>query len=138
MLSQTSIEREAAPFALGGFSAVYKATFDGSPVVMKILKVAPQTGQERLCRVSNGICIRGSKQSLILCPQLLAKEVVGWKWLRHDNILPFLGVLLEPPLISIVSRRMEHGCIMNFIRLHPTFNRLQLVSKGRDLFLPLH
>ena len=66
-----------------------------------------------------------------LGPQLLVKEVVGWKWLRHDNILPFLGVSLESPLLSIISDRMENGSIMNFIKLHPNFNRLLLVSEGK-------
>jgi len=64
-------------------------------------------------------------------PQLLVKEVVGWKWLRHNNVLPFLGVSLEPPLLSIISDRMENGTIMDFIKLHPDFNRLHLVSEGR-------
>ena len=68
-----------------------------------------------------------------LDPQLLVDEVVGWKWLQHENILPFLGILLEPPLFSIISDQMENGTIMDFIKLHPTFNRLHLVSQGYHL-----
>lgn len=68
--------------------------------------------------------------------KLLVKEVVGWKWLRHDNILPFVGVMLIPPLISIVSEQMKNGNIVDFVRSHPKYNRLRLVS-GRSVAAPL-
>ncbi|KAF9648290.1 kinase-like protein [Thelephora ganbajun] len=75
---------------------------------MKVLKVTDQTDLEKLRR-------------------LLVKEVVGWKWLRHENILPFLGVLSKPPSFSIVSERMDNENIMNFVRARPNFNRLCLL-----------
>ena len=70
------------------------------------------------------------KWLLTLDPKLLVEEVVGWKWLQHENILPFVGVMLAPPLFSIVSERMENGNIMNFVKTHPDHNRLRLVSSG--------
>ena len=130
MLPPTSIECEDTPFAAGGFSDVYKATFNGAPVVMKTLRVNAQIDQEKLYKVSR-LRPKAPKPSLTLDPQLLVREVVGWRWLRHENILPFLGVSLEPPLFSIISDRMESGSIMNFIRRQPNFNRLHLVSEGR-------
>ncbi|KAF9647849.1 kinase-like protein, partial [Thelephora ganbajun] len=54
----------------------------------------------------------------------LAREVVGWKWLRHENILPFVGVT---PELAIVSDLMEHGNIMEFTKNHPRHNRLHLL-----------
>lgn len=72
---------------------------------------------------------------LTLDPKLLAKEVVGWKWLRHENILPFVGVMFTPPLISIVSARMENGNIMDFIKANQKYNRLRLVREESYLFL---
>jgi len=57
--------------------------------------------------------------------KLLAREVVGWKWLQHENILPFVGVT---PEFAIVSDFMEDGNIMRFIANHPRHNRLDLVS----------
>ena len=56
------------------------------------------------------------------------KEVVGWKWLQHKNILPFVGVTLASPVVSIISERMENGSIMEFIAIYPEYNRLDLVS----------
>lgn len=67
---------------------------------------------------------------ILLDPKLLVKEVIGWKWLQHENILPFIGVTLTPPLFSIVSERMENGNIVDFIKARPDHNRLRLVSSG--------
>jgi len=64
-------------------------------------------------------------------PELLAKEVVGWKWIQHENILPFVGVTFAPPPVSIVSELMDNGNIMEFIKINQKYNRLRLVSKGR-------
>ena len=64
--------------------------------------------------------------------KLLAREVVGWKWLRHENILPFVGVT---PELAIVSDLMERGNIMEFIENHPRHNRFHLVSNpGHAIF----
>jgi len=60
--------------------------------------------------------------------QRFAKEVVGWKWLRHENILPFVGVASIPPPFSMVSVWMENGNIMGFIRATPEQNPFGLVS----------
>ena len=67
------------------------------------------------------------KESLISKPKVLAREVVGWKWLQHENILPFVGVT---PSLAIVSDFMENGNIMEFIAKNPHHNRLYLVSNS--------
>jgi len=107
---------------------VYDATFRECSVAVKILKVTNQTDQKKLYRVSS-LRPNVSRWLLIPGPQLFVEEVVGWKWLRHENILPFVGVLLKPPLFSIISERMENGNIIDFIGAHPNFNRLPLVSE---------
>ena len=67
----------------------------------------------------------------------MVEEVVGWKWLHHENILPFIGVTLAPPLFSVISEWMENGDITHFTRAHPDHNRLRLVSKrGIPTILP--
>lgn len=123
-------ERATAPFATGGFSEVYEATLDGRRVAVKVLNVNTET-IKGVRRVGCLAPLLPAKKSLTFTDKLLVKEVVGWKWLRHENILPFVGVSLEPPLFSIISERMENGNIMNFIKVHPNYNRLRLVSEGR-------
>lgn len=135
MLTPTFDECGTTPFATGGFSEVYEATLEGRRVVVKVLKI-PNTETIDSVRKVGGPPLFLSKWSLTSGPKLFVKEVVGWKWHRHENILPFVGVSSKPPLFSIVSERMENGNIMNFIKEYPNHNRLRLVSKGRAYILP--
>ena len=136
MLTPTFDERGTTPFATGGFSDVYEATFGGRRVAVKVLNVDTET-VKRVRRVSR-LFLLPSEEPLTLCHKLLVREVVGWKWLRHENILPFVGVSLKPPPFSIISERMENGNIMNFIKVHPNHNRLRLVSERMGRNLPSH
>jgi predicted unusual protein kinase regulating ubiquinone biosynthesis (AarF/ABC1/UbiB family) len=60
MLGPTFDERGAEPFAAGGFSDVYEATFNGRLVAIKTLKVTTTTDPEKLHRVS-GLVPKTSK-----------------------------------------------------------------------------
>jgi serine/threonine protein kinase len=48
-----------------------------------------------------------------------------WKRIQHPNIVPFLGVTVDPP--QLVSDWMEHGDLMDFLKKFPETNRLGLV-----------
>ena len=119
---------ESAPFARGGFSDVYKATCNGKAVVVKALRI-DILGEEQRARMV-WIPSPAWLRSLVIPSQSLAKEVVGWKWLRHDNILPFLGVTSIPRPSCIVSPWMRNGNIMTFLKNHPEYNPFSLVSVG--------
>ena len=130
MLGPTFDKRGVEPFAAGGFSNVYEATLNGPLVAIKTLKLSTATDLRKAHRVSD---LTPETLHYLLTPQnhkLLVKEVVGWKWLQHENILPFIGVTLTSPLFSIVSERMENGNITDFVKAHPDHNRLHLVSGG--------
>ena len=129
-------KRESKPLAMGGFSDVYEAALDGRPVAVKVLRI-PNTETVESVRKVGSMLLPPLNGSLTLGPKLFVREVVGWKWLRHENILPFVGVLSKPPLFSIISERMENGNIRNFIKVRPNHNRLHLVSKGR-VHVPHH
>ena len=58
VLPPTSLKSENTPFAGGGFGDVYKATFNGSPVVIKTLKVRAQIDLKKLHGVT-GLNFKG-------------------------------------------------------------------------------
>ena len=51
-----------------------------------------------------------------------------WRHLRHPNILPLLGVDLEPRRLSMISEWMDQGNINEYVKEQEGVNRLQLVS----------
>ena len=137
MLIPTFDEPRPKPFAGGGFSEVYEATLGGRRVAVKALRIPGAKSIETVQKVG---CLLFPPPKVPFTPgcKLLVKEVVGWKWVRHENILPFVGVSLKPPPFSIVSERMENGNIMNFIKAHPNYNRPGLVSEGKTSTLLLY
>ena len=58
---------------------------------------------------------------------------MGWKWLRHDNVLSFVGVASIPSPFSVVSAWMENGNIMTFMKATPDQNPFSLVSTSRSV-----
>ena len=122
---------EPQPFTSGGFTSVFKAMYKGQPVVVKAL------GNVSVDELEDGHEVSGPSPDKTVDftdvpSQRFAKEAVGWKWLRHENILPFLGVTSNPPPFSMVSPWMENGDIMSFIEATPNQNPFSLV--GTSLF----
>ena len=135
VLPQDSVKLEATPFDSGGYSSVFRATFKGRVIVIKVLNVTAQVERKRLHSVS-ALDLKTPKRSLMPWPQHLVKEVIGWKWLRHQNILPFVGVMFTPSTpISIASELMENGNIMDFVRKNRDYNRVDLVSEVEVMLL---
>ena len=50
-----------------------------------------------------------------------------WKHLSHPNIVPFMGVTLEP--LQLVSEWMPGGELRSYLRENPRTNPVYLVSK---------
>ncbi|KAF9789475.1 kinase-like domain-containing protein [Thelephora terrestris] len=95
VLLDEALKTEIHPFSSGGFSDVYKGTYDGR--------------------------------------QILFWEVVPWKRLIHPNIVPFIGVKIDPP--QIASELMPHGNLTTYIKSNPQKDRVSLlvdITNGLD------
>ena len=66
--------------------------------------------------------------SLIRTRQYLLKEIRIWAELKHQNILPFLGFIIEGESPSLISEWMENGTALNYVKEHPEYDVLELVS----------
>jgi len=60
--------------------------------------------------------------------QEFRREVIAWRHLRHPNILPLIGVNLEPERLAMISEWMGHGNITEFVEKNEGINRVLLVS----------
>ena len=58
--------------------------------------------------------------------QDFCKEVVTWKYLDHPNVLPLLGVTIEP--LQLVSNWVSGGSMQEYIEKHPDADRRRLVG----------
>ena len=59
-------------------------------------------------------------------PQTFRQVTVVWKHLTHPNIVPLLGVTIDPP--QLISDRMPGGNLTEYIADHPDTDRIGLVS----------
>ena len=57
-----------------------------------------------------------------------------WKRLTHPNILPLLGVTIDPP--QLVSEWMPGGDLQEYIKRDADANRLELVGVPSVVFTP--
>ena len=59
-------------------------------------------------------------------PQAFHQMAVVRKHMKHPNIVPLLGVTLDPP--QLISDHMPDGSLTEYIKSHPDADRISLVS----------
>ena len=58
--------------------------------------------------------------------QAFCKEAVIWKYLKHPNVLPLLGVTTTPP--QLISKWVCGGNLLGYVKKHPDVDPLRLVG----------
>ena len=53
---------------------------------------------------------------------------MGWKYISHPNVLPFLGISESLFWFSIITPWLPNGNIVQYTKNDPWVDRLQLVS----------
>ena len=114
------------PIGRGATANVWEGTCNGKKVSIERLK-APLNDDKTLKKVRSWC---GMSSSLLLkhlwAPQSFFREAVIWKRLTHPNIVPFIGVTINP--LQIVSEWMPNGTLAEFVQEKPDVNRISLVS----------
>ena len=63
---------------------------------------------------------------------------MAWKGLRHQNLLPLLGVTMTENRLVIASEWMVKGNVRDFLEKDASADRLELVrSRSRSLSLTM-
>ncbi|KAF7377305.1 Protein kinase domain-containing protein [Mycena sanguinolenta] len=81
----------------GSFSDVYKGSFRGQSVAVKVMRVF-------------------DKMDITVAVQNFGQEAVIWRQLSHPNLLPFFGLYYLDERPCLVSPWMENGDIRTFLR----------------------
>ena len=129
----TEVTVEDAPDKVGFYSDILRGQLDGRKVFVKVFRgdCGYTKFTEDIKRVRNRGPIR-SEHTEPDINQSLSRELVAWKHVTHENVVPFLGVSLEVPRwrnnLSIISDVAQHGNIVEYISKNKEVNRLKLVS----------
>jgi len=67
-------------------------------------------------------------------PQIFCKEVLILARLTHTNIVPLLGVTINPP--QLISKWMAGGQLPEYVEKHPSADILRLVGVPPLMFIP--
>ena len=54
-----------------------------------------------------------------------------WKRLKHQNIVPFIGVTQSP--LQFISEWMPNGSLIDYLNKNSGVNRIDLVSPSRAI-----
>ena len=112
----------------GGFAKVWKGEHKGIEVAVKVLKIFEASDLVKIKRVGFPVCQRAHADGLAPTTQRFCKEVMPWKALRHQNVLPLLGVMMCDNQFVMASEWMANGNINEFIETHRDANRFKLVG----------
>ncbi|KAF7326860.1 Kinase-like protein [Mycena venus] len=114
-------KQESDPSFGGGFGDVFRGSHNNKPIALKRMRYYLSIPDDELRRMHLKFC----------------REVLVWKDMHHPHILPFLGVDQHsfPPALCIVSPWMEHGTVLNYVKVHGHANVNKLLH---EIALGLH
>ncbi|KAF8713853.1 putative xylanase, Glycoside hydrolase family 10, partial [Rhizoctonia solani] len=126
-------KRDTFPFMRGGQSDIWRGTWLGLPVALKLVRTITRR---------SGATVRGisldpeSKDDQddndTVCPggdavRAFKREAEIWRQLMHDNVHPFLGVWVNMDDVYLVSPFMERGDAAEWVRTRNDVDRLKLL-----------
>ncbi|OCH87497.1 kinase-like protein [Obba rivulosa] len=96
------------PIASGGFADVWRGTYQGKDVAIKVWRFH---GRDITPRVLKDFC----------------KEAVVLRYLKHPNITSFIGIETVVFPLCLVCEWMPLGTLVSYLLQHPNTNRLDLL-----------
>jgi serine/threonine protein kinase len=101
----------------GGFADVFRCIHQDKTLAVKVLRTCTIDDQRKVAYVS-GIMISPYALALTLTAQRYLKEAIMWNFLRHPNVLPLCGILMDSSrsLFAMVSEWMTNGNINFYVK----------------------
>ncbi|KAH7338846.1 kinase-like domain-containing protein [Rhizoctonia solani] len=121
------------PFMRGGQSDIWRGTWLGLPVALKLVRNVSRRSGATVRRMSIGSSAPSDKSDDdTICPggdaaRAFKREAEIWRQLMHDNVHPFLGVWIHMEDVYLVSPFMERGDAAEWVRTRNDADRLKLM-----------
>ncbi|KDQ49363.1 hypothetical protein JAAARDRAFT_644376 [Jaapia argillacea MUCL 33604] len=117
-------EKSTESYTFGGICDIFKGTYRGETVAIKILRSYDSNKTDRINK-------------------MFFQEAVTWKRLSHQNIVPFRGVsqlTLSPDreVPCLISTWMDRGNILEFLEDYPSHSRIKLLLDCANGLYYLH
>lgn len=117
--------------AWGGYADIWKGTFKGELVALKVLRLYGQPeDQKALLSVCFCLSFRISLSHWI---QEFCKEALVWRLLQHENLCPFYGVCVDvvKPHHAFVAPWMPNGALLGYLKERLDVDRTNMVSRSQ-------
>jgi hypothetical protein len=122
--SATDIIDRVHPVAHTASSSVFQGHRHGRMMAYKSMRTVIGENEDAVRKVRRMAVLAFP---VFMCAKGYFDEIIAWRWLRHPNILPFVGASRLLPLCG-VSEWMANGDVLRFVQMHQGRNRLSLVS----------
>lgn len=128
--------RDSFPFMRGGQSDIWRGTWLGLPVALKLVRNVSRRSGATVRRMSIGSSAptepKDKSDDETICPggdaaRAFQREAKIWRQLMHDNVHPFLGVWVDKHDVYLVSPFMERGDAADWVRTRNDADRLKLM-----------
>ena len=102
--------------ASGAFGVLYRGSYCGQEVAVKILKTGEKSSQEEVYRE-------------------FSQELSILRKVRHKNIVQLIGAMTKPPRLCLVTEFMKGGSVLLFLHKHAPLKLAQLVKLSTGVAL---
>lgn len=102
--------------ASGAFGVLYRGTYCGQEVAIKVLKTGEKTSQEEVYRE-------------------FSQELSILRKVRHRNIVQLIGAMTKPPRLCLVTEFMKGGSVLQFLHKHAPLKLTQLIKLSSGVAL---
>mmetsp|Transcript_2326 Transcript_2326/g.5569 ORF Transcript_2326/g.5569 Transcript_2326/m.5569 type:complete len:548 (-) Transcript_2326:431-2074(-) len=102
--------------ASGAFGVLYRGTYCGQEVAIKVLKTGEKSSQEEVYRE-------------------FAQELSIIRKVRHRNIVQLIGAMTKPPRLCLVTEFMKGGSVLQFLHKHAPLKLAQLIKLSSGVAL---
>jgi len=110
---------DTIPYASGGFADIWKGQRDGRQVGIKAFRTQAAGNLDKIKR-------------------RFYREIIGWKYVVHPNVVPFSGISETLFSFCIINPWLSNGNILEFTRKNKRVNRLKLLAQAASGLEYLH